>query len=338
MGPTASKCRDPVEVRLFPNARRPGIGLRPRTEAQRPLLPQHARHCPVLEAGSATGFLVHAPLAENESFYVSYDGEGRYHFAYSLNASAGKWEQIFSVAFQLPIGGVGAIKEDVTMRVPSTPESRNLALLTARMFIAVDDLGTPAGAVTLRGAWNFQTPPGWDTLYTPIFNMIERPVAPMLVVRVETDWYPHDSEFRYVLQPGEGFSASHSMPIGQVLFVPRETVVFRDGTEEEGATRRTAKETFHREKSAVTQKTPYGLQYSPHYLRTSRLQNARVTSLEDRALDVSPHSASAPPVSVHSSVGAASAVVEPLTAPKVGRNAPCPCGSGFKFKKCHGAA
>jgi uncharacterized protein YecA (UPF0149 family) len=25
-------------------------------------------------------------------------------------------------------------------------------------------------------------------------------------------------------------------------------------------------------------------------------------------------------------------------APKVGRNDPCPCGSGKKFKKCHGAA
>ena len=23
--------------------------------------------------------------------------------------------------------------------------------------------------------------------------------------------------------------------------------------------------------------------------------------------------------------------------PKVGRNAPCPCGSGRKFKHCHGA-
>ena len=25
-------------------------------------------------------------------------------------------------------------------------------------------------------------------------------------------------------------------------------------------------------------------------------------------------------------------------APKVGRNDPCPCGSGRKYKKCHGAA
>jgi uncharacterized protein len=24
--------------------------------------------------------------------------------------------------------------------------------------------------------------------------------------------------------------------------------------------------------------------------------------------------------------------------PKVGRNDPCPCGSGKKFKKCHGGA
>ena len=24
--------------------------------------------------------------------------------------------------------------------------------------------------------------------------------------------------------------------------------------------------------------------------------------------------------------------------PKLGRNDPCPCGSGKKFKKCHGAA
>jgi preprotein translocase subunit SecA len=27
---------------------------------------------------------------------------------------------------------------------------------------------------------------------------------------------------------------------------------------------------------------------------------------------------------------------KPRTEPKVGRNAPCPCGSGKKYKKCHG--
>ena len=28
--------------------------------------------------------------------------------------------------------------------------------------------------------------------------------------------------------------------------------------------------------------------------------------------------------------------VKPRTEPKVGRNDPCPCGSGKKYKKCHG--
>ena len=60
--------------------------------------------------------------------------------------------------------------------------------------------------------------------------MIERPVAPMLVVRVETDWYAHETEFRYVLQAGEGISVSPTLPIGQVFFVPREEVTFRDCT------------------------------------------------------------------------------------------------------------
>ena len=58
-------------------------------------------------------------------------------------------------------------------------------------------------------------------------------MAPMLIVRVETDWFVHGTEFRYVLQPGEAISASHDMPIGQVLFVPRQEIALRDGTEEE---------------------------------------------------------------------------------------------------------
>src|SRR6476469_9852086 len=96
-----------MEVGLFPNPYRPGIGLRPRREPQRPLLPQHARHCPVLEAGSALGFLVHSPLKPNESFHLSYLGEGRYRFVFYLNPTGSKWEGIFSVTYELPVGGLG---------------------------------------------------------------------------------------------------------------------------------------------------------------------------------------------------------------------------------------
>jgi SEC-C motif len=304
-----------MEVSLFPNLRRPGFGLKPKRESQRPLLPQHARHCPVLEAGSGLGFMVHPPLAEHELYQVGYEGEGRYQLTYSINPEGQRWEPIFTVNFILPIGGIGATSEEVKMLVDATPESNSTARLMARMFIVPEDLGTPAGAVTLRGAWNFQTPPGWDTVYTPIFNMIERPIAPMMVIRVETDWYVHDTEFRYVLQPGETVSASHSLPIGQVLFVPREEITLREGTEVEASARLQTSEAFFQEKSASKIKTPYGLEYSPHYLRTSRQRNA------GNARPESPSPAKTP---------------LPESTEKPGRNDPCPCGSGRKYKRCHG--
>jgi len=228
----------------------------------------------VLEAGSGLGVLVFPSLAEHELIQVGYEGEGRYQLQYSVNATGRKWEPVFSVTYQLPVGGVGATKEEVKLMVPATPESKQTASMMARMFIAPDDLGTPAGAVTLRGAFNFQTPAGWDTVYTSIFNMIERPAAPVLAIRVETDWYVHDTEFRYVLLPGETISMSHTLPIGQAFFVPREKVTLRDGTEEEIAVRQRSSETFFEDKAAAKVKTGYGLEHSPHYLRKSRQQSA----------------------------------------------------------------
>jgi len=258
-----------MEVRLFSNSARPGVGWKPRRESQRPLLPQHARHCPVLEAGSALGFLVYPPLDERESFHMEFQGEGRYQFVYALN-SGGKWEAIFSVALVLPMGSIGIIKEEVSFLTRKVPMSREAALGIMRAMVVPEDMGTPPGAIALRGATNFQTPPGWDTVYTPVFNMIERPVAPMLIVRVETDWYAHESEFRYVLQPGEGIPGAHNMPIGQVFFVPREEITMRDCTEEEIGAIRKSQEEFFKQKAAHKISTPYGLQYSPHYLRQSR--------------------------------------------------------------------
>ncbi len=246
--------------------------MRPRRESQRPLLPQHARHCPVLEAGSGLGFLVYPPLEQNESFHIEYQGEGRYQFLYCLSSAGGKWEPIFSVLVVLPLGSIGMFKEEVSFLTRNPPISREDAVNMARVFIVPEDLGTPPGAISLRGATNFQTPPGWDTVYTPIFNMIERPIAPMLVVRVETDWYPHETEFRYVLQPGEGIPGAHHLPIGQVFFVPREEMTLRDCSEDELAAIRRAKEEFFREKAALKVTTPFGLQISPHYLRQSRSQ------------------------------------------------------------------
>jgi hypothetical protein len=261
-----------MEVRLFPNIYRPGVGVKPRREASRPLLPQHSRHCPVLEAGSAMGFMVYPALEQNESYSLEFQGEGRYQFTYLLSGPTGAWQPVFAVAMTLPLGSIGMIKEEITFIVRNTGLTPESAKHIARAFMVPEDMGTPPGAVSLRGAYNFRTPPGWDTIYTPVFNNIERPMAPMLVVRVETDWYPHDSEFRYVLLPGESVSGTRDLPIGQVLFVPREEVTMRDCTESELESIREARAEFFREKAASKVKTPYGLYYSPHYLRKSREQ------------------------------------------------------------------
>ncbi|HTM02167.1 MAG TPA: hypothetical protein VL173_01580 [Vicinamibacterales bacterium] len=258
-----------MEVHVFPNSRRPGAGLKPRRDSTRPMLPQHSRHCPVLEAGSSAGFMVYAPLEPQESFHVGYEGDGVYKFVYFAQLKDGKTTPVFAVTLTLPLGGIGMLKEEVQILSPASI-TREAALAVMRVFLVPEDMGTPAGALALRGAYNFKTVAGWDTIYTPIFNMIERPIAPMLIVRVETDWHVHDTEFRYVMQPGEGISVSQSIPIGQVLFVPREEITFRDSTEREVEALRQAQQEFRKQKAEAAQKTPYGLTVSPHYLRESR--------------------------------------------------------------------
>ena len=149
-----------MEIRTFSNSARPGVGLPPRRESQRPLLPQHARHCPVLEAGSALGFLVYPPLEPFESFYIGFYGEGRYQFIYYFQTEKGEWTPIFTVKTALPVGGLGQSMQEVDIKQKDVRMSREDALLLMRKFVVPDDLGTPPGAVTLRGATNFQTPYG----------------------------------------------------------------------------------------------------------------------------------------------------------------------------------
>ena len=218
------------------------------------------------------GIMCFASLESHESYYIEYKGEGTYLFSYFQNSSPGKWQPIYSIAVILPVGGVGMLREEVQFSVKNPPFSAEDAKGLMRAFMVPEDLGTPAGAVSLKGATNFKTPEGWDTVYTPVFNVIERPLAAALIVRVETDWYPHETEFRYVLQPGEGIPGGQTMPIGQVFFVPREEVTMIPCNTDELEQIHEARVKFFLEKAAHKISTPYGLQYSPHYLQQSRLR------------------------------------------------------------------
>lgn len=257
-----------IEVRLFPHSTRPGVGLKPRQVSARPLVSRDSRQCPVPEAGSGLGLLVYPPLEEHEAFEVEFQGDGRYLFTFYMGSGSTQWQPMFRTTMALPVGGIGKIKEDVAV-MAGAPISADAARSLARMFIVPEDLGTPAGAITVRGAANFQTPDGWDTVYTAVLDHIERPLAPVMVVRVETDWYAHETEFRYVLQAGEAISGSRNIPVGQVFFVPRETVTLRDCTADELAAIRESKREFARQKPAVTVSPAHGLEDSPASARHS---------------------------------------------------------------------
>jgi len=264
-----------MKIILYPNQARPGVGLRPKSESLRPLLPQHSRHCPVLEAGSALGFLVYPPLEKHEAFFAEYHGKGIYQFRYFLANPSGKWEPLFAVRWQLPVGSIGQIRTEVGFAVPNPPIDEKEATQIVRAFIVPEDLGTPPGAITFRGAYNFRTPEGWDTVYTSVFNQIDHPIAPALSVRVETDWHPQPTEFRYVLEAGQGIPGSHSLPIGQVIFVPRTELSLRDATQEEISEITASRSRFAEKKASRKTTTRYGLEYSPHYSEESRARRSR---------------------------------------------------------------
>jgi hypothetical protein len=252
-----------VEVTVLPNRFRPGVGLPPARVAQRPWLPQHARHCPVLEAGSAIGCLVFAPLRLDEALQITY-AQAKYQVTYCREREPGEWEDVFQLTFSLAVGG-GSYNADLAIKEGGEPptDAEVSELLTA--VILPQHFGQPAGGVGLRGSVDFRTPPGWDTVYAAVNNEISAPVLPALTVRVETDWYAHGTEFRYVLQPGDIFHVTATQPIGQVFFLPREEPTLRQGTQEELAEFSRQRDAFDQEKAADQTTAPYGLRYSPLY-------------------------------------------------------------------------
>jgi hypothetical protein len=253
-----------VEVTILPNRFRPGIGLAPARVAQRPWLPQHARLCPVLEAGSALGYLVYPPLRLDEAFQVLY-ADTKYQVTYFRERKPGQWADLFRLTFSLAVGGGSSYSMELAVEAGTEPPTDAQVNEICTALILPQHFGQPPGAVGLRGSVDFRTPPGWDTIYGAIVNQISPPVLSCLTVRIETDWYSQGTEFRYVLQPGELLHVSATQPIGQVFFAPRDEITLREGTREELAEFSRVRDGFDQEKAADQVTAPYGLRYSPLY-------------------------------------------------------------------------
>jgi hypothetical protein len=264
----AEEWRVMLAVTTLSNQRRPGVGRQPTSAARRPWLPQHARLCPVLEAGSALGCLVYPPLEDNESYQVRYLPDNTFRFSFYVNDPNGAPDLVFATV-TTPSAGGGLLADDLVYRDTAYGMSDDSIRVIKDALIV--NLDTPPGAVGLRGAYDFRTPEGWDAVYTTVLNQVAPPHLAALTVRVQTDWYAHNTEFRYILQPGQIVSAAGATPVGQVFFVAREEVTLRQGSEAEVADFRAAQQRYWEGKAADQLIAAYGIKFSPHYRKSSRV-------------------------------------------------------------------
>ena len=254
-----------MKATMIPNPFRPGVGLRPRSTASRPLLSQHARHCPVLEAGSALGYLIYPALLDTETFEVSRPSPTQYRITLYEGPKGASAQPVFSALYAVVPGATSARAEDIAILRDGVGLDADKVELLVEAFVVPSHFGTPAGGVGLRGAVFFRTPEGWDTVYTSVLNHIDPPVIPVLSVRVETDWFSHDSEFRYVFQPGQMLQISATTPVGQVFFVPREDTALEDGTPADIEAFHKAAADFQTTKVKHQTASPFGMAFSPYY-------------------------------------------------------------------------
>jgi len=252
-----------LNVKLVPHQLRPGVGQMPASEGRRTWLPQQSRFCPVLEDGSKMGFLVYPPLEANETYQVRFEDDGNFRFTFFKNRKV-----VLTLLKRLSAGG----GEGATTELVFFDESAGLdrRAITTVFDTMVANIGAPIGGVGLRGAYDFVTPPGWDTVYTGVVNDLGRPQVPVLTVQVQTDWYTHPTEFRYVLQAGESVSASGFAPVGQVFFVPRQEVGVELASDEERARFKRELDAYWERKPGLAEHTRYGGVYDHQYRTEGR--------------------------------------------------------------------
>jgi len=233
------------------------------------MLPQYTRMCGPLEGGSALGFLVYPAMADHEAFQLRRTGPGDLELTF-FGGEEVRPAHLFTLHYAMPATGTGMWSEDLTFKSPACPWSEREIVAVRDGLLRTDSLWVPPGAVALRGATDFRTPAGWDTVFTGVLNQPQAPALFALTARVETDWYACDSEFRYVLQVGEALAGSGRAPVGQAFVVPRVDVELRSAHAAEADTFRRAQAEFAGVKSRHRSTNALGLEFDTVYREASR--------------------------------------------------------------------
>ncbi len=263
-----------MRVTLIPNLRRPGVGRAPEPDGRRASLPEHGRLCPVVEDANRTGFLVFPPLESREALQIRYREENVFQITMLRDPGGGRPPVVMFAAEVRPAAGAPGteIREIRHIdRAAGLDETGALELLDA----FTTNFNAPPGGIGIRGAFDFLTPEGWDTLYLGVVNETARPQIPVLTARIETDWYPQNTEFRYAMQPGDTLVVSGGAPVGQVFFVPREPVSLEPALEADVQDFVTRQEAYWTERAAKERTTPYGALIAHHYRDLQRLRRSK---------------------------------------------------------------
>lgn len=263
-----------MRVTLVPNLRRPGVGRLPEPDGRRASLPEHGRLCPVVEDANRTGFLVFPPLEPREALQVRYREENLFQLTMLRDPGGGRPPTVMFAAEIRPNAGAPGTESREIRHVDAASgldERGALELLDA----LTTNLNAPQGGIGIRGAFDFVTPEGWDTLYLGVVNETARPQIPVLTARIETDWYPQNTEFRYAMQPGDVLMVSGGAPIGQVLFLPREPASLSPASEADVEAFLSRQEAYWTERAGKERTTPYGALISHHYRDVQRVHRTR---------------------------------------------------------------
>ena len=173
-----------LEVTVIPGQFRPGVGRPPRREGRRPMLPQHARMCGPLEAGSSLGYLVYPALHDHESFQIRRTSPGELIFSFFGGDAARPAAHFFTLRYSIPANGIGVWSEDLAFLAAECPLSEAEIRQVRDGLLRMGSLWVPPGAVALRGAVDFRTAPGWDTVFTGVLNQAQPPPLSSLTGRV----------------------------------------------------------------------------------------------------------------------------------------------------------
>lgn len=205
---------------MVPSRHRPGVGLSPARENRRAFLPQHARTIPMVEEANRLGFLVYPLLHLYESLQLQARGDGVLTATFFVGDANG-WRQPAFVGRAARMAGFGGLN-DMSVTILNHEAGYDEWSAGALLEALLSGVHAPPGTVGVRGTHHFITPEGWDTVFTGVLNDVQRPAVGVLSMRAETDWFPMETEFRYVLEKGDVLSIIGGGPIGQVLFVPRD--------------------------------------------------------------------------------------------------------------------